>query len=288
MTRVANALTEPPDRSRAFDTWISDQCDLLDCENLRQQLKAEHVTTPEVLKALSDNDLQLMGIHKIGCRRLLLERIRLLNDDMKPACHAAPKALHARVGKMRASRSKVLKGLAKHLEPVLTDGQIDSSDEEQVENLLSGLKEFWQLIGLIAALILTMTFPVCCDALEMTETGFPCVEGIRVAFDMLSVLATVGSVLALLCTTVLYTYSVLLSATLEDKVWFVSTFNVNLPNVLLIYLVLLPFSLSIPFGVLTTRGLEEGIAAASMTLAALLLFGWFFIDVLSKASVRLG
>lgn len=133
-----------------------------------------------------------------------------------------------------------------------------------------------------------MTFPVCCEALEMTETGFPGVEGIRVAFDMLSVLATVGSVLALMCTTVLYTYSVLLSATLQDKVWFVSTFNVNLPNVLLIYLVLLPFSLSIPFGVLTTRGLEEGIAAASMALAGLLLFGWFFIDVLSKASARLG
>ena len=278
-------LTEPPDPNLAFDTWISDQNDLLDVEALRQRFKAEQITTGAVLRALSDNDLRLLGIHTIGCRRLLLERISLLDDDMKPQKSlAVPQALHGKVDKMRVSHSNVLKSLGRHLDPVLADGKIDASDAEQVGSLLDGLKEFWELLGLIAALILTMTFPVCTEALEVAETEFPGIDATKTTFDMLMVLTTVGSVCVLLCTTVLYTYAVLLSATLQDKVWFISTFNVNLPNMLLMYMVLVPFVLSIPFGVLTTRGLEAGIAAASIALVAMLGFGCFFKDIFAKTS----
>ena len=188
---------------------------------------------------------------------------------------------------MPHSMLNVKRGVAIHLMHIFEDQQLNRDDKEMVEQLISGLKEFWTLAALVVSLLLTVTIPYNTEALATKDDTFPGVESCELLFHVCMVLSSMGSLLTILISVTLYMNVMLVCPTMVDKIWFLTQSSVNSPQHTMIYLSVIPFSLALPLGVFVAHGPTLGIVAASIFGTALLWFLVWFSWLNTKVRAQL-
>jgi hypothetical protein len=184
-------------------------------------------------------------------------------------------------------------GMGVHLLDILIDRQQEGADgaSTRLDEFFSSLKEFGALLGLSVSLLLTMTFPYCMyDSLSSTtENEFAGLAVMKYAFHALMILSTCGSILTILVITSLYVHSVIICSTIEDRVWFLVKFNMNLPQFTMIAVSIGPFVVAVPLGIMVSGGWKLGLAgiAVMVVICALYLTWLARLGITTKTRVKL-
>lgn len=246
------------------------QAGVASVEALRRAL-LDHAIDEHSLRLLNDAAWREMGFSQLGVRLRLMAAAQRFNEG--GANEHAIRELKKTTRLIR-HHEVVNIGLGIQMLEMLKDLLDTGSDNGKLEALLSSIKEFWALIALAVSLLLTMTFPYCMfDSLEpATDDTFAGIEAMKYVFHGLMLVSTIGSVLTILLICSLYVQSVLVCSTMEDRIWLLVNYNMNLPQVTMVAVSIIPFMLALPAGIFVSAGLKFGIAACAFILAVAVVY----------------
>mmetsp|Transcript_21338 Transcript_21338/g.50626 ORF Transcript_21338/g.50626 Transcript_21338/m.50626 type:complete len:282 (-) Transcript_21338:94-939(-) len=163
------------------------------------------------------------------------------------------------------------------------NGHVDQNEAKNLEadiaSICDGLNNYWTTLGVVAALIMSITVPYCMEAPgrgDYVEDDFSddTLRWLSYAFAMLMFTSTVCEFLSITTAVHLYIHLTILMVDPDDKLWFMINNNIVIPQIWVVTGLIL-FLFAVPVGIFISYSFVEGCTACGVLLLLFLYLFWF-------------
>ncbi|KAL1505071.1 hypothetical protein AB1Y20_008831 [Prymnesium parvum] len=171
-------------------------------------------------------------------------------------------------------------------------GTVDAAEvkslEEDINSICEGLNNYWTAVGVVSALIMSITVPYCLegpgigDFILDDNISDHARQILAFFFCGLMYFASILQLMSIATSVHLYIHLTILMVDAEDKLWFMINNNIVIPQFFLVT-GLMCFLVALPLGIFIVYGQSTGIVACGGLVLVVLYFIFFSIRYTKKS-----